>query len=310
MANGTNAREAGRWSGAASPQQESELAMQCRSPTKPLHVETLAHVARGHVPTGGMEPMTIRKIRYVVAMLATVVALYAQSQTTSLEVVHADPPFGNGRTLAGTAKNVSGSTIPGDIDVVVFVFGQHGIFLGEGRDTIKGPLQTNASAQFYINVKSAGQGMTKFYMQFDTANSSLPYRVVGGSESTPLTESESGIQEVSGVQRIPTDSGNCRLRIIHISESFSRSGTQLSLTGRYRNISNDEIDPPDIRITYFDANGSYLGEETEIVYSFGVKLPHSAERGFSVRQEVPNGTVNYQLDFVGENGLKIPHCSM
>ena len=247
------------------------------------------------------------RVRLVVGMLATVIALYSQS----LEVTHADPPFGNGRTLAGTVKNVSGSSIPGDIDVYVFVFGERGVFLGEGRDSIKGPLPTNSSAEFYINVKSAGLGMSKYYMQFDSANSSLPYRVIGGVERTPLTDAGSGVQEISGVHRVSTSSENCKLRMIHITESLSSSGTQLRLAGRFKNTSNDDSIAPYIRITFFDINGSYLGEDTEVItYGLFSGFARNAEKAFSFRLQVPDGSVTYQLDFVDGDGIKIPHCAM
>lgn len=247
------------------------------------------------------------KVRLVVGMLATVLALYSQS----LEVTHADPPFGNGRTLAGTVKNVSGSSIPEDIDVYVFVFGERGVFLGEGRDSIKGPLPTNSSAEFYINVKSAGQGMIKYYMQFDSANSSLPYRVIGGVEPTPLTDAGSGVQEVRSIERVPTSSPNCKLRIIHITDSLSSSGTQLSVAGRFKNISKDSSLLPRIRITYFDVNGSYLGETEEYLGPWSFRgFPQNAEKAFDLDLNVPDGSVTYQLDFVDSDGTGIPHCSM
>ena len=97
------------------------------------------------------------KIRYFVAMLVTAVALCAQSRTPSLEVVHADTPFGNGRTIAGTVKNVSGSTITGDIEVVVFVFGQQGIFLGGARhDQGPPPDQHLNSVLYQCQVRRTG----------------------------------------------------------------------------------------------------------------------------------------------------------
>lgn len=239
------------------------------------------------------------KVRHVVGMLITAITLYSQS----LEVTHPDPPFGNGRTLAGAVKNVSGSTILGDIDVLVFVFGERGVFLGEGRDSIKGPLPANASAQFYINVKSAGQGMTKYYMQFDSANSSLPYRVIGGVAPTPLTEAGSGVQMVS------TSPENCKLRIIHITDSLSSSGTELRVAGRFRNISNDNTIRPQVRITYFDVNGSYLGETKE-VFIYILRFRENSEKAFSLRRQMPDGSVTYQLDFVDADGTVIPHCSI
>lgn len=231
---------------------------------------------------------------HAVAVFAATTALYSQS----LEVRYANPPFENDRTLAGTVRNISGSTIYDDVDVLVFVFGDHGLFLGTGRDTIQGPIQNYDFAHFYVNIKHTGQRVSKYYMQFDGPNSSLSYRVIGGTTTT-LSDAESGVQESSMASK------NCKLLIVGIAESSYKS--KPTLAGRLRNISSDTIKYPKARITYFDRNGSYVGES-----SGNVKVRYlepSAEVSFDVRLSPPIESVTHQLDFVDLANIKVPHCS-
>ena len=234
------------------------------------------------------------KVRHAMAVFATAAALHSQS----LEVRYTSPPFENDRTLAGTIRNISGSTISDDLDVFVFVFGDRGLFLGTGRDTIQGPIENDDFAQFYINIKYIGQKVTKYYMQFDGPNSTLSYRVIGRN-ATSLSDADSGVQQSSKA------STNCRLLVVGIAESSKNS--RLTLTGRLRNISSDKVWYPKARITYFDRNGSYAGESTETVYRS--ELMPSAEVSFNIRLSPPNESVTYQIDFVNSQMIKVPHCS-
>lgn len=242
------------------------------------------------------------KVRHAMAVIAMTTALYSQS----LEVRYTDPPFENDRTLAGTVKNISGSNILDDIDVVVFVFGDRGRFLGVGRDTIRGPIPKRSSTQFYINVNHDGSSISKYFLQFDVANSSLRYQVSGGPKSTRLSEAS------SSVQRLSMTSENCKLLIIGMAESLSAS--KLRLAARVRNISNKKIwGHIGARITFFDRNGSYLGEDTWRFFRSshsGHYFVPNAEKALDINiSTVPEGSITYQLDFVDSSGITVAHCS-
>lgn len=233
------------------------------------------------------------RVRHALAVFVATAASYSQS----LEVRYTAPPFENDRTVAGTVRNISGSSISDDVEVFVFVFGDRGIFLGTGRDTIQGPIEINEFAPFYINIKYTGQRVNKYYMQFDGPNSSLSYRVIEGT-TTSLSNADLGVQQSSMA------SMNCNLLIVGTAESSS--GSRVSLTVRLRNISSDGIWYPTARITYFDRNGSYAGESSDLVY--GGDLAPNAEVSFVTRLRPPNESVTYQLDFVSSN-IKVTHCS-
>lgn len=264
--------------------------------------------------------------RFLALWLTTVISLSAHM----LEVSFDEAPGSSDSTIRGSVRNVSGRSIIG-IRVLGFAFGPRGLFLGQGKSTIKA-IPTDTPVDFLLELDVEYRNIEKIYLQFEAQGKVLSYEVKDGPSpdpwlGIPLFIHRPSPQQMSQLIHRPSPQPlsqtvsqspqhtaappqGCELLVVGMVSDLSaqnREGQELNINGRLKNISGNDIVHPNIRITLYDSIGAYFGEDSKELHKCGI-LGEAAECAFRYSLSFPTLVKNYEVDFITYRGIGIPHC--